>query len=96
MFEPMGGSALKYTGKNVINPLATICAGGMMMDTLGEPKIAQAIDKAVHDALASTYTPSTNRPCQCGFNFKSELHRCTTVTAPLRPSVTPSARMRRR
>ena len=40
MFEPMGGSAPKYTGKNVINPLATISAGGMMMDTLGEPKIA--------------------------------------------------------
>jgi hypothetical protein len=37
MFEPMGGSAPKYTGLNVINPLATICAGGMMMDTLGEP-----------------------------------------------------------
>jgi isocitrate dehydrogenase len=27
MFEPMVGSAPKYTGKNVINPLATICAG---------------------------------------------------------------------
>jgi isocitrate/isopropylmalate dehydrogenase len=53
MFEPMGGSAPKYTGKNVINPLATICAGGMMMDTLGEPKNAQAIDKAVHQALDS-------------------------------------------
>jgi 3-isopropylmalate dehydrogenase len=53
MFEPMGGSAPKYTGKNVINPLATICAGGMMMDTLGEPAIAKDIDKAVHDALAS-------------------------------------------
>jgi 3-isopropylmalate dehydrogenase len=53
MFEPMGGSAPKYTGKNVINPLATICAGGMMMDTLGEAKVAEAIDKAVHDALAS-------------------------------------------
>jgi len=37
MFEPMSGSAPKYTGKNVINPMATICAGGMMMDTLGEP-----------------------------------------------------------
>ena len=41
MFEPMGGSAPKYTGKNVINPLATICAGGMMMDTLGEPEDRQ-------------------------------------------------------
>jgi len=53
MFEPMGGSAPKYTGKNVINPLATICAGGMMMDTLGEAEIGKAIDKAVTEALAS-------------------------------------------
>jgi len=53
MFEPMGGSAPKYTGKNVINPLATISAGGMMMDTLGEPGIAKAIDQAIHDVLAS-------------------------------------------
>jgi 3-isopropylmalate dehydrogenase len=37
MSEPMGGSAPKYTGMNIINPLATISAGGMMMDTLGEP-----------------------------------------------------------
>jgi 3-isopropylmalate dehydrogenase len=53
MFEPMGGSAPKYTGKNVINPLAAICAGGMMLDTLGEPAAARAIDKAVTDLLAS-------------------------------------------
>ena len=53
MFEPIGGSAPKYTGKNVINPLAAICAGGMMLETLGETKAAAAIDKAVHDALAS-------------------------------------------
>jgi 3-isopropylmalate dehydrogenase len=53
MFEPMGGSAPKYTGKNVINPLATICAGGMMLETLGEREAADAIDKAVHQALAS-------------------------------------------
>ena len=38
MFEPIGGSAPKYTGKNVINPLAAICAGGMMLDFLGETK----------------------------------------------------------
>jgi 3-isopropylmalate dehydrogenase len=53
MFEPMGGSAPKYTGQNVINPLAAICAGGMMMDTLGESEIAKTIDKAVTEALAS-------------------------------------------
>ncbi|MBD3306680.1 3-isopropylmalate dehydrogenase [candidate division KSB3 bacterium] len=53
MFEPIGGSAPKYTGKNVINPLASICAAGMMMDTLGEAQIAQAIDSAVYNALES-------------------------------------------
>ncbi len=47
MFEPIGGSAPKYTGKNVINPLAAICAGAMMMETLGEKKAAQEIEKAV-------------------------------------------------
>jgi 3-isopropylmalate dehydrogenase len=51
MFEPMGGSAPKYTGKNVINPLAAISAGAMMLDTLGEHKAAQAIDQAVTKAL---------------------------------------------
>jgi len=53
MFEPMGGSAPKYTGKNVINPLAAISAAGMMLDSLGEEKAARAIDKAVSDVLAS-------------------------------------------
>lgn len=53
MFEPIGGSAPKYTGKNVINPLAAINAGAMMMDTLGETAMAKAIDNAVTAALAS-------------------------------------------
>jgi 3-isopropylmalate dehydrogenase len=47
MFEPIGGSAPKYTGQGVINPLAAICAGQMMLDFLGEPKAAQAIEAAV-------------------------------------------------
>jgi 3-isopropylmalate dehydrogenase len=47
MFEPIGGSAPKYTGKNVINPLAAICAGAMMLDTLGEEQASDAIEKAV-------------------------------------------------
>ncbi len=47
MFEPIGGSAPKYTGKNVINPLAAICAAGMMMEHLGEEKAARAIETAV-------------------------------------------------
>jgi 3-isopropylmalate dehydrogenase len=47
MFEPIGGSAPKYTGKNVINPLAAICAGGMMLENLGEAKAGKAIEDAV-------------------------------------------------
>jgi len=47
MFEPIGGSAPKYTGRGVINPLAAICAGQMMLDFLGETKAAKAIETAV-------------------------------------------------
>jgi 3-isopropylmalate dehydrogenase len=47
MFEPIGGSAPKYTGLNVINPLAAVCAGAMMMDFLGETAMAAAIEAAV-------------------------------------------------
>jgi 3-isopropylmalate dehydrogenase len=51
MFECMGGSAPKYTGKNVINPIAAIAAGGMMLDTLGEREASAAVDRAVTAAL---------------------------------------------
>ncbi len=52
MFEPIGGSAPKYTGKNVINPLAAICAGQMMLDHLGEEEAAAAIEKGVKKVVA--------------------------------------------
>ncbi|MGO9480346.1 MAG: 3-isopropylmalate dehydrogenase [Candidatus Kryptoniota bacterium] len=52
MFEPIGGSAPKYTGKNVINPLASICAGSMMLEHLGEKEAASAIEKSVMDVTA--------------------------------------------
>ncbi len=47
MFEPIGGSAPKYTGKNVINPLAAICAVGMLLENLGEARAGKAIEDAV-------------------------------------------------
>lgn len=53
MFEPIGGSAPKYTGQNVINPLAAICAGGMMLETLGEQEAADMIEKAVMKVTAT-------------------------------------------
>ena len=52
MFEPMGGSAPKYTGKNVINPMAAIAAGQMMLDYLGEKEAAQRVEKAMIQVLS--------------------------------------------
>ncbi len=51
MYEPIGGSAPKYTGKNVINPLAAIAAGQMMLEQLGEAAAAAAIENAVMKAV---------------------------------------------
>jgi 3-isopropylmalate dehydrogenase len=51
MFEPMGGSAPKYTGKNVINPLAAILAGGMMLEFIGEGEGWKISERAVQKAL---------------------------------------------
>lgn len=47
MFEPIGGSAPKYTGMGVINPLAAIASGQMMLEHLGETEAATAIEKAI-------------------------------------------------
>ena len=47
MFEPIGGSAPKYTGHGIINPMAAICAMQMMLDVLGEGAAAAAVDHAV-------------------------------------------------
>ena len=47
MFEPIGGSAPKYTGQGVINPLASICAGAMMLEHLGEHEAGQKFEAAV-------------------------------------------------
>jgi 3-isopropylmalate dehydrogenase len=53
MFEPIGGSAPKYTGKGVINPLAAICAMQMMIQTLGEEKAAVKVEEAVKFVTAN-------------------------------------------
>jgi 3-isopropylmalate dehydrogenase len=47
MFEPMGGSAPKYTGQNVINPIAAINAMAMLLEHSGHPSAGRRIDRAV-------------------------------------------------
>ncbi|MFH1834621.1 MAG: isocitrate/isopropylmalate dehydrogenase family protein [Methanobacteriota archaeon] len=51
MFEPIHGSAPKYKDMNRANPLATIWAGAMMLDELGEEKAGEAAVKAIEDVL---------------------------------------------
>ncbi len=58
MFEPIGGSAPKYAGKNIINPLAAVCAGAMMLRHLGERKAGDAIEAAVMRATGEGYIKS--------------------------------------
>lgn len=47
MFEPIGGTAPMWTGKNAINPLAAIGAGAMMLTALGEEQAGAAIEAAI-------------------------------------------------
>jgi 3-isopropylmalate dehydrogenase len=47
MFEPMGGSAPKYTGQNVINPIAAIGAMGMLLEHSGQPKAGKRVLDAI-------------------------------------------------
>ena len=51
MFEPIHGSAPKYKGLNVANPLATIWAGALMLDEIGETKSSDAIVKAIEKLI---------------------------------------------
>jgi len=52
MFEPIHGSAPKYKNKSIANPIATILAGAMMMDSLGESKLARDIENASEQVLS--------------------------------------------
>ncbi len=59
MFEPVHGSAPDIAGKGVSNPLATILAGAMMLDHLGETQAAPKVESSVTELLAdgATLTP---------------------------------------
>ena len=57
MFEPIHGSAPKYAGKNIANPLAAICALSMMLDHVGATEAAARIETAISDILGSGKIP---------------------------------------
>lgn len=51
MFEPIHGSAPKYRGQGIANPVATIWAGSLLLDHLGEHKAAAAVVKAIEKSI---------------------------------------------
>jgi isocitrate/isopropylmalate dehydrogenase len=51
MFEPIHGSAPKYAGKNVANPIASIWTAQMMLEELGEIEGAKRVMAAIEDVL---------------------------------------------
>ena len=67
MFEPIGGSAPKYTGQNVINPIAAIMAAQMLLDYIGEKDAAQAVEAAVIQTIAKMKSQSAGK---MGFGTK--------------------------
>jgi 3-isopropylmalate dehydrogenase len=52
MFEPIGGSAPKYTGRNMINPVACVAALQMMLSVLGEEEAAQLVEDAIKKVVS--------------------------------------------
>lgn len=52
MFEPVHGSAPDIAGKGIANPVGTILSGAMMLDHLGHPEAARAVESAVEQGLA--------------------------------------------
>jgi isocitrate/isopropylmalate dehydrogenase len=53
MFEPIHGSAPKYAGKQVVNPIAAIESARMLLDHLGEEQAAADVQQAVKNVLAA-------------------------------------------
>jgi 3-isopropylmalate dehydrogenase len=51
LYGPIGGSAPKYTVKNVMNPVAAILAGGMMLEFLSLTEASASIENAVQKAI---------------------------------------------
>lgn len=57
MFEPIHGSAPKYAGQNKANPLAAICAAGMLLEHVGAGEAAARVEKAIAEVLGAGKIP---------------------------------------
>jgi len=74
MYEPMGGSAPKYTGQNVINPMAAIGAMSMLLtetgNNTGDKKLIEAGDLVLKAILATTPKMKSQAAGKMGFGTK--------------------------
>jgi 3-isopropylmalate dehydrogenase len=69
LFEPIHGSAPKYKGQNVANPVASVMAVSMMLDHLGHPEAARQIE----DAIASSLREGAIKSLSAGVQKTSEI-----------------------
>jgi 3-isopropylmalate dehydrogenase len=67
MFEPIHGSAPKYKGKGVSNPIATIWAGAMLLENIGEKQASESVISAIEAVLRE----GTVRTYDLGGNSKT-------------------------
>ena len=84
LFEPIHGSAPKYAGRNVANPIATIMAVSMMLDHLGETRAAVRIEEAVAGLLRSKRIPSLGSDSGLSTSQVGDLVLEALETAPVR------------
>ena len=82
MFEPIHGSAPKYAGQNVANPLGAIAAAGMMLDFLGEKRAADRVENAIAGLLSSRRIPSVDAKSGLSTSQIGDM-----VTEAVKPSV---------
>jgi len=75
MFEPIHGSAPKYRGQDVANPLATIWAGSMLLDHIGEREAARAVLSAIEQSILGGFVTrdmgGTRRTSEVGEHIAS-------------------------
>jgi 3-isopropylmalate dehydrogenase len=63
MFEPIHGSAPKYAGKNVANPVAAVASVQLLLDFVGETKAAEAVERAIAENLRTKRIPGLGANC---------------------------------
>lgn len=72
MFEPVHGSAPDIAGKGIANPIGQIWSGAMMLDHLGRPEAAEAVERAIETVLKD---PDLHTPDMGGKATTKELGR---------------------